>query len=223
MRPQDVKLSAEEIEAAKAQTLIRIVDDDASLRDALRFVLETEGWRTADHAGARAFLTSDAPSTPGCVILDIRMPGMSGIEAQREMKARGIDLPIIFLTGHGDVEMAVSALQEGALDFIQKPVDNERLLAVIAYAAATNLARRSGRVDTATLTERAATLTDREIDIARALADGLLNREIAERLQIAQRTVEVHRAAVLRKLGIRKPAELAAIRAVLERAGSKGV
>lgn len=217
MKPQDVKLSPEEVEAAKRETLIRIVDDDDSLRDALRFVLETEGWRVADHAGAREFLTRDAPSTPGCVVLNIRMPGMSGIEAQRAMLERGIDLPIIFLTGHGDIDMAVSALQEGALDFIQKPVDNERLLAVIAYAASANLAKRAGRVDAATLLERAASLTERELEIARALADGLVNREIAERLQIAQRTVEVHRAAVMRKLGIRKPAELASLRAFLDR------
>lgn len=217
MKPQDVKLSPEEVEAAKRETLIRIVDDDDSLRDALRFVLETEGWRVADHAGAREFLTRDAPSTPGCVVLDIRMPGMSGIEAQRALLERGIDLPIIFLTGHGDIDMAVSALQEGALDFIQKPVDNERLLAVIAYAASANLAKRAGRVDAATLLERAASLTERELEIARALADGLVNREIAERLQIAQRTVEVHRAAVMRKLGIRKPAELASLRAFLDR------
>ena len=217
MKPQDVKMSPEEVEAAKRETLIRIVDDDDSLRDALRFVLETEGWRVADHAGAREFLTRDAPSTPGCVVLDIRMPGMSGIEAQRAMLERGIDLPIIFLTGHGDIDMAVSALQEGALDFIQKPVDNERLLAVIAYAASANLAKRAGRVDAATLLERAALLTERELEIARALADGLVNREIAERLQIAQRTVEVHRAAVMRKLGIRKPAELASLRAFLNR------
>ena len=217
MKPQDVKLSPEEVEAAKRETLIRIVDDDDSLRDALRFVLETEGWRVADHAGAREFLTRDAPSTPGCVVLDIRMPGMSGIEAQRAMLERGIDLPIIFLTGHGDIDMAVSALQEGAKDFIQKPVDNERLLAVIAYAASANLAKRAGRVDAATLLERAASLTERELEIARALADGLVNREIAERLQIAQRTVEVHRAAVMRKLGIRKPAELASLRAFLDR------
>ena len=217
MKPQDVKLSPEEVEAAKRETLIRIVDDDDSLRDALRFMLETEGWRVADHAGAREFLTRDAPSTPGCVVLDIRMPGMSGIEAQRAMLERGIDLPIIFLTGHGDIDMAVSALQEGALDFIQKPVDNERLLAVIAYAASANLAKRAGRVDAATLLERVASLTERELEIARALADGLVNREIAERLQIAQRTVEVHRAAVMRKLGIRKPTELASLRAFLDR------
>ena len=217
MKPQDVKLSPEEVEAAKRETLIRIVDDDDSLRDALRFVLETEGWRVADHAGAREFLTRDAPSTPGCVVLDIRMPGMSGIEAQRAMLERGIDLPIIFLTGHGDIDMAVSALQEGAHELIQQPVDNERHLAVIAYAASANLAKRAGRVDAATLLERAASLTERELEIARALADGLVNREIAERLQIAQRTVEVHRAAVMRKLGIRKPAELASLRAFLDR------
>lgn len=216
MRPQDVVLSDEEMSQAKREVLIRVVDDDDSLRDALCFVLETEGWKTAAHASASEFLKSDSPSVPGCVVLDIRMSGMSGLEAQRAMSERGIDLPIVFLTGHGDIDMAVGALQEGAVDFIQKPVDNERLLAVIAYAANKHLAARSGRVDGETLLKRAAELTDREKEIAAALADGLVNREIAARLSIAQRTVEVHRAAVMRKLGIRKPSELEPIRKCLK-------
>ena len=200
-----------------ALPLVRIVDDDAQMRSSLAFMLRQEGYECAAYESARAFLTGDAPSRPGCLLLDVRMPDMTGLELQDEMIRRGMTLPIVFLSAHGDIDMAVSALQEGALDFIQKPVDNERLLAVIAYAASANLAKRAGRVDAATLLERAASLTERELEIARALADGLVNREIAERLQIAQRTVEVHRAAVMRKLGIRKPAELASLRAFLDR------
>lgn len=131
-------------ELARVQqgALVRIVDDDDSLRDALRFVLETEGWRVADYRSANDFFRGDAPSVPGCVVMDVRMPGLTGIEAQAVMNERGFSLPVIFLTGHGDIDMAVMALHEGAADFIQKPVDNERLLAVIASTAFESLSGR---------------------------------------------------------------------------------
>ncbi len=208
MRPQDVEISpAALLEAQKACT-VRIVDDDDALRDALRFVLETEGWRVADFSDAERFFVEDLPSEPGCAILDIRMHGMSGMEAQSVMAERCIDLPIIFLTGHGDIDMAVAAMQYGAVDFIAKPVDHERLLKAIAYAASLNLSKRSGRAYPGEILEKFALLTDREKEIARLLAQGRINREIAERLGIAQRTVEVHRAAVLKKLGVKKVSEL---------------
>lgn len=204
MRPQDRHLSEEEAARVRGQTLVRIVDDDDALRDALRFALEMEGWRVADYADGRAFLTGDAPSEPGCVVLDIRMPVMSGIEVQHAMIERGIRLPVIFLTGHGDVEMAVAALQDGAIDFIQKPIDNDRLLASITWAAHESLCHGIA----STPSQGAASLTSREREVARLIAAGLLNREAAERLGIAVRTVEVHRANILRKLGVRTPAEL---------------
>ena len=215
MRPQDRRLTPQELRFAQERALIRIVDDDAGLRDALRFVLEVEGWRVADHPDGRSFLTADAPSEPGCAVLDIRMPGMTGIEIQHAMIERGIRLPVIFLTGHGDVDMAVAALQDGAVDFIQKPIDNERLLASIACAAyesargAAGAARQSGATGFASAPDaRAAGLTGREREIAGLIAAGRLNREIAERLGIAVRTVEVHRANILRKRGVRTPEEI---------------
>lgn len=206
MRPQDRKLSEEVLTRVREHALIRIVDDDDGLRDALKFALEMEGWRVADYSSGRAFLTGDAPSTPGCVVLDIRMPGMSGIEVQHAMIDRGIRLPIIFLTGHGDVEMAVSALQEGALDFILKPIDNDRLLASIAWAASESL----NHATPSHTAENTPALTSREREVARLIAAGRLNREVAERLGIAVRTVEVHRANILRKLGVKTPEELRA-------------
>ena len=190
-RRQIRTLTPTELARVQQGALVRIVDDDDSLRDALRFVLETEGWRVADYRSANDFFRGDAPSVPGCVVMDVRMPGLTGIEAQAVMNERGFSLPVIFLTGHGDIDMAVMALHEGAADFIQKPVDNERLL---------------GRA-------RCAELTNRERDIARLVAEGLTNRLIGERLSIAVRTVEVHRASALRKLGVRTPEE---VRAVLE-------
>lgn len=207
-RRQIRTLTPTELARVQQGALVRIVDDDDSLRDALRFVLETEGWRVADYRSANDFFRGDAPSVPGCVVMDVRMPGLTGIEAQAVMNERGFSLPVIFLTGHGDIDMAVMALHEGAADFIQKPVDNERLLAVIASTAFESLSG-AGAVARA----RCAELTNRERDIARLVAEGLTNRLIGERLSIAVRTVEVHRASALRKLGVRTPEE---VRAVLE-------
>lgn len=144
-----------------------------------------------------------------CVLLDVRMPGLTGIEAQSLMNDRDMTLPIIFLTGHGDVGMAVMALHEGAVDFIQKPVDNERLLAVIASSAYESMVSSGGLPDRDTVQKRLESLTNRERDIAELVAQGLTNRLIAERLSIAVRTVEVHRASMLRKLGVKTSDEVA--------------
>ena len=207
-RRQIRTLTPTELARVQKEVLIRIVDDDESLRHALRFMLETEGWRVADYGLAMDFLRADAPSVPGCVLLDVRMPGLTGIEAQSLMNDRGMTLPIIFLTGHGDVDMAVMALHEGAVDFIQKPVDNERLLAVIASSAYESMVSSGGLPDRDTVQKRLESLTNRERDIAE-LVEGLTNRLIAERLSIAVRTVEVHRASMLRKLGVKTSDEVA--------------
>ena len=207
-RRQIRTLTTTELARVQKEVLIRIVDDDESLRHALRFMLETEGWRVADYGLAMDFLRADAPSVPGCVLLDVRMPGLTGIEAQSLMNDRGMTLPIIFLTGHGDVDMAVMALHEGAVDFIQKPVDNERLLAVIASSAYESMVSSGGLPDRDTVQKRLESLTNRERDIAE-LVEGLTNRLIAERLSIAVRTVEVHRASMLRKLGVKTSDEVA--------------
>lgn len=208
-RRQIRTLTPTELARVQQGALVRIVDDDDSLRDALRFVLETEGWRVADYRSANDFFRGDAPSVPGCVVMDVRMPGLTGIEAQAVMNERGFSLPV----GHGDIDMAVMALHEGAADFIQKPVDNERLLAVIASTAFESLSGAGAVLDGETAKARCAELTNRERDIARLVAEGLTNRLIGERLSIAVRTVEVHRASALRKLGVRTPEE---VRAVLE-------
>ena len=208
-RRQIRTLTPTELARVQQGVLVRIVDDDASLRDALRFVLETEGWRVVDYRSANDFFRGDAPSVRGCVVMDVRMPGLTGIEAQAVMNERGFSLPVIF----GDIDMAVMALHEGAADFIQKPVDNERLLAVIASTAFESLSGAGAVLDGETARARCAELTNRERDIARLVAEGLTNRLIGERLSIAVRTVEVHRASALRKLGVRTPEE---VRAVLE-------
>lgn len=208
-------LSEIEKAAVQGKALIRIVDDDDSLREALRFVLEMEGWKVTDYSSADAFLRGDAPSTPGCVVMDVRMPGLTGIEAQKVMIDRGYALPIVFLTGHGDIDMAVMALHDGAADFIQKPIDNERLLAAIGSSAYESVNAAMGLPDEEEAKARVSSLTSRERGIAGLLAQGLTNREIGERLTIAVRTVEVHRASLLRKLGVKTAEE---VRGMLDQA-----
>ena len=144
MRPSQKQITPEQLAFAQVHALVRIVDDEADLREALSFVLDMEGWKTVTYGRAEDFFTGDSPSEPGCVVLDVRMPGMSGIEAQHEMRSRGIALPIIFLTGHGDVDMAVGAVQDGAFDFLLKPVDNERFLNSVACAAWASAAAAAG-------------------------------------------------------------------------------
>lgn len=192
----------------KAKCLIRTVDDDPAMREALEFMLTAEGWRVKTYENGRAFLTDDAPSTPGCAILDVRMPGMSGLELQQEMNVRGYALPIIFLTGNGDIDMAVSAMRDGAVDFVQKPVRQERLLKAIARAV-TRSVSETGAVETeGAIRAKVQELTDREREIAELIGKKLTNRQISERTGIMVRTVEVHRAAIIRKLGVRNPDEI---------------
>lgn len=192
----------------KAKYLIRTVDDDPAMREALEFMLTAEGWRVKTYENGRAFLTDDAPSTPGCAILDVRMPGMSGLELQQEMNVRGYALPIIFLTGNGDIDMAVSAMRDGAVDFVQKPVRQERLLKAIARAV-TRSVSETGAVETeGAIRAKVQELTDREREIAELIGKKLTNRQISERTGITVRTVEVHRAAIIRKLGVRNPDEI---------------
>ena len=192
----------------KAKCLIRTVDDDPAMREALEFMLTADGWRGKTYENGRAFLTDDAPSTPGCAILDVRMPGMSGLELQQEMNVRGYALPIIFLTGNGDIDMAVSAMRDGAVDFVQKPVRQERLLKAIARAV-TRSVSETGAVETeGAIRAKVQELTDREREIAELIGKKLTNRQISERTGITVRTVEVHRAAIIRKLGVRNPDEI---------------
>ncbi|MBM6984484.1 MAG: response regulator transcription factor [Mesosutterella multiformis] len=192
----------------KAKCLIRTVDDDPAMREALEFMLTAEGWRVKTYENGRAFLTDDAPSTPGCAILDVRMPGMSGLELQQEMNVRGYALPIIFLTGNGDIDMAVGAMRDGAVDFVQKPVRQERLLKAIARAV-TRSVSETGAVETeGAIRAKVQELTDREREIAELIGKKLTNRQISERTGITVRTVEVHRAAIIRKLGVRNPDEI---------------
>lgn len=184
--------------------LIRIVDDDASVRDALVYMLEQEGFDTVAYASAEEFLVNDMPSRPGVVVLDVRMPGMSGTRLQDEMIERRIDTPIIFLTGHGDVDMAVKALRKGAYHFLQKPVDTDELVRTIRECL--EKTRRGLTAEEAR--EAIGLLTPRERQIAKLLLQGVPNHGIAERLSLSVRTVENHRTSLYRKLRVNSYEEL---------------
>ena len=174
------------------EVLIRIVDDDDVLRSSLAFMLQAAGWKTQTYADAVSFLRQDALSVPGCLILDVRMPGMSGLELQLELNRRACLLPIIFLTAHGEMDMAVFAMKKGAVDFISKPVDPEKLIDAVSSALAKQQFRRAGLKTPADIVARYASLTSREREVCQELAHGKTNRETARTLHISERTVEGH-------------------------------
>lgn len=189
--------------------LIRIVDDETPFREALKFLLEVEGWQVASYESAQKFLTEDAPSRAGCLILDVSMPTMNGLELHELLRQRKNNIPVIFLTAHGDLDMAVQELKKGAYDFIQKPINEERLLGAVEEAVTWDLSHRGWSVDPREEAERYASLTPREKEIVSFVAEGLTTRQIAERLTLSERTVEVHRSGACRKLKLQQPADIA--------------
>lgn len=193
--------------AEQQSALIRLVDDEPDVRDALSLMLEIEGWRTVAYPSARDFLVTDMDS-PGCLVLDVRMPGMSGLELQEEMARRGIDLPILFLSGHGDIGMAVSTLKRGAEDFCEKPVEPAKLRESVRRMIEKNIAARRAAMDVERKRERYATLTEREQLVVKLVARDMLNKQIAAELDIQEHTVKIHRSNACRKLEVRSALEL---------------
>ena len=190
--------------------LVRIVDDEERVRESMAFMLRHEGYECVSYASSEEFLRRDTPSRPGCVLLDVLMDGMSGLELQEEMIRRGITLPIVFLSAHGDLDMAVDAMRRGASAFIQKTADRARLLEAVADAFEKSVGGRAGGSAPGDVVARWNSLTDREKEVARLVAEGLLNREVGERLGgIAVKTVQVHRSEACRKLGVKGAAGLA--------------
>ena len=192
-----------------------IVDDDAGVRDSLAMLLELKGFRTRTFAAAEAFLAEYRPEWPGCLVLDLRMPGMSGLELQADLARRGAPLPVIIVTAHGDVATTRSALKGGAVDFIEKPIDDEALVAAIAAALDRDARERERAQAAAGAAERFARLTEREREVLALVAEGRHNREIAVALGISPRTVEVYKARMMEKLQVRRVPDL--VRLVLER------
>ena len=186
-----------------------IVDDDLSVRDALGLLLGVHGYRTMIFGDAESFQRAYAPDCgTGCLLVDIRMPGMDGLALQKWLLQSGSDLPVIVMTGHGDVASARDAFRARAVDFLEKPLDHQRLLVALAEAAARQSATQRGRGQSAAFTELARSLTPREREVMNLVVSGRHNREIAEALGISPRTVEVHKARVMQKLGVDSIAQL---------------
>ena len=188
--------------------VIRIVDDDPHMHDALQFVLESEGYSVRHFFSAEDFLAGDFLRDPGCAVLDVRMGKMSGLVLQRVLKERGVDLPVIFLSAHGDIEMAVDAIESGAVTFLTKPVRADKLLAAIEKSLARHDAAEEKASHDREAREAFTALSDREREVALLAGQSLTNRQIAERLELAVRTVEFHRAGAMRKLGTHSAREL---------------
>lgn len=189
---------------------MRIVDDNPELLASLVFMLRCECYDVAACESAKAFLQGESPFRPGCLVLDVQMPEMTGLELQRLLNARGSALPVIFLTAHGTVDMAVATLHKSAADLEQKPVRVDRFLAAVALAVEHDRAQR-GSADPAAIAAKLSLLSDREREIFREAAADATSRRIAEALGLSPRNVEHHRAAGLRKLGIRSAAEAATL------------
>ena len=190
-----------------AQT-VYVVDDDDAVRDSLLELMESMGIRAAGFDSAASFLDHFDPSLEGCLVLDIRMPGMSGMELQARLKELGSRLPIIFITGHGDVPMAVEAMKNGAIEFIQKPFRDQELLDCIQGALEKAEQERQRHQLVESVESGLQSLTARELEILEHIVDGHANKFIALELGISQRTVENHRARILRKMGVRSTPEL---------------
>ena len=182
---------------------IHIVDDDPAVRDSLATLLARHGFATRSFASAQAFLDTASPAISGCVVIDLKMPGMSGLVLLHELRARKIDLPAVFVTGHGDVSAAVEAMKAGAVDFLEKPFSNAAIMDAIESALG-----RAAAADPAEMHERLQSLTARESEVLEYLTTGMSSREIGNRLGISARTVDVHRGNLLMKLGARNTADL---------------
>lgn len=187
---------------------VYIVEDDDAVRDSLQMMLESIGRRVQAFASADAFLAAYSQAMAGCIVLDIRMPGMNGMALQRKLNSLNSILPIIFVTGHGDIPMAVEAMQQGATDFVQKPYREQELLEKITQALALDQSNRSSLQQRQHILDCMLTLTPREKDVLQLIVKGEANKVIAINLDISQRTVEIHRARVMEKLNANSLAHL---------------
>jgi FixJ family two-component response regulator len=194
--------------AARAGFAVYVVVDDASVRDSLALLLGLRGYRSAVFASAEDFLAALDVDCKGCLLTDLRLPGLSGLELQQELRRRGNALPIVIITGHGDIAAARAAFKSNAVDFIEKPFDDEALLAAIETAFGIEEIRTSARDDRIRRQQVWARLTERERTVADLVVIGLHNRDIAEQLGISPRTVEVHKARIMDKTGARNLADL---------------
>jgi FixJ family two-component response regulator len=194
--------------SADTAATVFVVDDDPSIRRALTRLLRSVGLAVDAYAGAQEFLDAYDPARPGCLVLDVRMPHISGLELQQALAQRAVELPIIFITGHGDVPMSVRAMRAGAIDFLPKPFHDQDLLDAIQRAIARDAELRAARAVRVDVLRRVELLTPREREVLVLVTAGKMNKEIAAQLGASEKTIKVHRARVMKKMGAESVAEL---------------
>jgi len=185
---------------AKTDQVVFVIDDDPSIRAAIKRLLEAVGLRAETFATGQEFFNSKLPDTPACIVLDVRLPERSGLDLQREMVEKGFNIPIIFITGHGDIPMSVQAMKAGAVGFLTKPFRDQDLLDAVAEAIKRDRAERHQRAEIAELGNSLDSLTPRERQVMTMVVAGLLNKQIAAELGISEKTIKVHRAHVMEKM-----------------------
>ena len=195
---------------------VHIVDDDQAVRESLGDLLQSMDYRVALYASASDFLKVELPDVPACLVLDVRMPGTSGLELQAYLASINAGLPVILMTGYGDIPMSVRAMKLGAVDFLTKPIRNQDLLDAVAVAIRKDSCRRQEIAHVAQLKEKYALLTARERQVMALVASGLMNKQVAQELSISEVTVKMHRGSVMRKLGARSVATLARMAEALD-------
>lgn len=180
--------------------IVFVIDDDASMRDAISRLLNAVGLTVQTFASAREFLAGRLPDVPGCAVLDVRLPGLSGLDLQREMVERGIHIPVIFITGHGDIPMSVQAMKAGAVEFLTKPFRDQDLLDAVRSGIQLDRQGRKERAELAELRDGHRQLTPREREVMSLVVAGLLNKQIALRLGTSEKTIKIHRSHVMQKM-----------------------
>ncbi len=185
----------------ETEAIVFVIDDDALIRDGIRSMLQSIGLRAVTYGSAQEFLTAKRPDAPACLVLDVRMPGLSGLDLQRQLGEAGIHVPIIFITGHGDIPMTVRAMRDGAAEFLTKPVRGQDLLDAVQKALSSDRLRRVDHAEFAEMQMRFDRLTPRERQVLELVVAGLLNKQVADELGMSELTVKTHRAHVMEKTG----------------------